>query len=90
MVWITTSNTERTANQPHKCWMCDRDVNPGDRYVRRNIVQPGRGRRSLAIHRECLAYAIGNDWDDLDWQTNDPQVIAAMVPLGVSSKPDTV
>jgi hypothetical protein len=79
----------RRANTPKVCRLCGRQINAGDQYVRRVGVVPGRGRKTIHVHQPCLDFTIADNWDDLDWECNDPSVFAALVDL-LPSESDTV
>lgn len=76
------SDTTRRANIPHQCKLCGRQINPGDEYVRRVGVVAGAGRKTLHVHKPCLDYTVADNWDDLDWATNDQAVFLAIVSNG--------
>jgi hypothetical protein len=71
----------RRASTPKVCRLCGRQINAGDQYVRRVGVVPGRGRKTIHVHQPCLDFTIADNWDDLDWECNEPTVFAAMVDL---------
>lgn len=79
------TDTIRTANKAHTCYLCDRPINAGDRYVRRVEVRDKLGYKAIPVHQECLAFTVEKKFDDLDWATVSPGFVASLVPLSVSS-----
>lgn len=79
------TDTIRTANKAHTCYLCDRPINAGDQYVRRVEVRDKLGYKAIPVHQACLDWTVEEKFDDLDWKTCEPKVVASLVPLSVSS-----
>lgn len=66
MSWVHLEDKIVTASKPHRCYLCDRTIAKGERYLRRSGIEEGEGYITAKMHLECEEHT--RDWDDGDWE----------------------
>lgn len=69
MNWDHLSDTRPVARKPHQCYLCCKQIDRGQRYVRRTGVSEGKIGR-FAMHELCEK--VASQWDEWQWECFDP------------------
>lgn len=67
MSWVHLEDKIVTARKPHRCYLCDKPIAKGEKYLRRSGIEEGEGYITAKMHPECEEHT--RDWDDGDWET---------------------
>ena len=65
MSWRHFRDTSRTAHQAHKCWLCRRVIDAGEKYIERNGVND---REIVVMRMHTACERESHDWDVDDWE----------------------
>lgn len=65
MGWRHIEDTRPIARKLHRCQLCERDILPGSRYVRR-MGFDDEGRVVMVMHEHCEF--VTQSWDYSDWE----------------------
>lgn len=69
MTWRYIEDRRPVARKKHRCYLCDRIILAGDRYVKRFGVGED-GPDSFAMHEACESLTA--EWDEDNWLYHDP------------------
>lgn len=67
MSWVHLEDKIVTARKPHRCYLCDKPIAKGEKYLRRSGIEEGEGHITYKMHSECEEHT--RDWDEGDWET---------------------
>ncbi len=70
MSLVLSSHTPRAAKE-HRCYLCNRTIDVGEKHVLINSISPGDF-CSFRMHAACDAFADKIYHDEDDWEFHDP------------------
>lgn len=69
MSWVHLEDKVVRARKPHRCYLCGKSIEKGEKYLRRSGVEEGEGFLTAKMHPTCER--LTKDWDEHDWECHD-------------------
>lgn len=66
MTWKCLRNDTRKAREAHTCWLCDKQIDPGEVYIYRIGVDQSN---LVEMHMHVICEEVTSGWDAMDWET---------------------
>lgn len=70
MSWVHVEDKLVVARKPHRCYLCGKAIEKGEKYLRRTGILEGEKFATAKMHPPCEEQT--EDWDEGDWETFSP------------------